>query len=67
MDTDRPVVFTVTQVTRNFGGLFDIKTKDPRGSEYNREEQGVMTLYTALEEISQDVNDGGYAVLFEVG
>lgn len=63
------VVFTISKVTSNFGGLFEIKTKNPNGREFNKvcpDEVGVMQLYTTLEEISKDLNDKGFAVLFEV-
>ena len=66
---ERPIVFTISQITRNFGGLFEIKTKNPNGKDFNKvcpDEVGITQLYTTLEEISEDLNDKGYAVLFEV-
>ena len=66
MNEERPIVFTIIKATSNFGGLFCIKTKDARyaGSDYI--DVGVSQLFETLEEISEDLNDKGYAVLFEV-
>ena len=67
---NKTITFTITKVTSNFGGLFEIKTKNPNGKKFNKvcpDEVGIMQLYTALEEISEDLNEEGYAVLFEIG
>ena len=62
----KTITFTVTRVTRNFGGLFNIKTKNSAGASYNAEDVGVMELFTTLEEITEALNEDGYAVLFEI-
>ena len=64
------ITFTVTKVTSNFGGLFNVKTKHLAGRAYNREganDIGVMELYTVLSEITEDLNADGYGVTFEMG
>ena len=63
---ERPIVFTVSQVTQNFGGLFQIKTKDRRVDNWHRIDIGVTELFTTMEEVSEEFNEKGYAVLFEV-
>ena len=63
---ERPIVFTVTMITRNFGGLFGIKTTDSRANNWHRIDIGVIELFTTMQEISEEFNDKGYAVLFEV-
>lgn len=65
--SDRPIVFTITETTRNFGGLYYIRTKDSRAGTHNDYiDVGFQQLFNILEEITQDLNDEGYAVLFEV-
>ena len=64
--SDKPIVYTITEITRNFGGLYDIRTKDTRCTPHNYSDVGVMQLFSILEIITQDLNDEGYAVLFEV-
>lgn len=64
---EKTIVFTVTRATRNFGGLFDIKTKTPQGTKYNYTDVGVQQLFDIMEIITEDLNDEGYAVLFEIG
>ena len=64
---ERPIVFTMTRITRNFGGLYHIRTKDSRARKHNDYmDVGVNQLFDILEEIAEDLNDEGYAVLFEV-
>lgn len=66
MDNDRPIVFTVTEITNNFGGLYRIYTKDSR-YEYNQSDISVLRLFETMVEIADDVNiSKGYIVLFEV-
>lgn len=64
---EKTITFTVSKVTNNFGGLFDIKTKNPGGKEFNHTDVGVRQLYEIMEIISEDLNDEGFAVLFEIG
>ena len=67
MHEERPIVFTVSRITRNFGGLYHIRTKDSRAGEHNDYmDVGVRQLFDILEEITEDLNDEGYSVLFEV-
>ena len=66
MNEERPIVFTISEITRNFGGLYIIKTKDRRANNYNRIDVGVMELFPTMCEISEEFNAEGYAVLFEV-
>lgn len=67
MNEERPIVFTVSRITRNFGGLYHIRTKDGRAGEHNDYmDVGVRQLFDILEEITEDLNDEGYAVIFEV-
>ena len=64
---ERPIVFTVSRITRNFGGLYHIRTKDSRADGYtDYMDIGVMELFDIMEEIAESFNDKGYAVLFEV-
>ena len=64
---EKTITFTITKVTSNFGGLFDIKTKNPQGKDHNYSDVGVRQLYEIMEIISEDLNEEGYAVLFEIG
>ena len=64
---EKTIVFTIKKITNNFGGLFEIKTKHPNGTRANRDEVGVMQLWYAMEDITEDLNDEGYAVLFKMG
>ena len=67
MSEDRPVVFTVTRITSNFGGLFSIKTKDSRVGGMCYTDVGVMQLFSTMQEICEDINNNDkLAVLFEV-
>jgi hypothetical protein len=63
---ERPIVYTITQITRNFGGLYTIKTYDKRCTPHNYTDVGVTQLFAILEIITQDLNDEGYSVVFEV-
>jgi hypothetical protein len=67
---EKTITFTINKVTNNFGGLFEIKTRNPNGTRLNRvcpDEVGVMQLWDAMDDITQDLNEEGYAVLFEMG
>lgn len=64
---DKTITFTVSKVTNNFGGLFDIKTKTPQGTKCNYTDVGVRQLFKIMEVITEDLNDEGYSVLFEIG
>ena len=65
MREERPIVFTITKITDNFGRLYRIYTKDSR-YKYNQLDISVLRLFETMIEIADDVNDKGYAVLFEV-
>lgn len=68
---ERPIVFTITEITNNFSGLYfgelyRIYTNDSR-YEYNQSDISVLRLFETMVEIADDVNNTkGYAVLFEV-
>ena len=66
MNEERPIVFTISQITQNFGGLFQIKTKDKRANNWHRIDISATELFAVMEEIAEEFNDNGYAVLFEV-
>ena len=66
MNEDRPIVFTVSKITDNFGGLYSIKTKDSRANNRNSIDVSVVQLFEVMCEFSEEFNDNGYAVLFEV-
>ena len=67
MNEERPIVFKVSRITFNFGGLYHIRTKDNRAGDHNDYmDVGVGQLFDTLEEITEDLNDEGYAVIFEV-
>lgn len=65
MNEERPIVFTITQITNNFGGLYRIYTKDSR-YKYNQSDISVLRLFETMTEIAEELNNNGYAVLFEV-
>lgn len=63
IDPERPILFTVTD---NFDGLFEVKTTDKRGADYNRRVAGVLDLHIFLKDITDELKDLGYKVIFEV-
>lgn len=66
MYEERPIIFTVSKITDNFGGLYWIKTKDARYKGDDYVDVGFKQLFEVMEIITEDLNDEGYAVLFEV-
>lgn len=66
IDPERPILYTVSKSTNNFGGLFEVKTKDKRGMDFNHIDVGVLELHTFLMELTEDLKDLGYKVIFEV-
>ena len=66
IDPERPILYTISKITNNFGGLFEVKTKDKRGMDFNHSDVGVLELHTFLMELTEDLNDLGYNVIFEV-
>lgn len=66
MNEERPIVFTISKITDNFGGLCLIKTKDSRADGCTYTDVGVVQLFEIMCVISEEFNDKGYAVLFEV-
>ena len=64
MNEERPIVFTITRADSH-SDVFKVKTKDPRGEYMN----GMMTAniwFSYLVKLSEELNNKGYAVLFEV-
>ena len=64
MNEDRPIVFTISKADDK-GNVFRVKTKDPRGEYMN----GLMTTniwFSYLVKLAEELNNKGYAVLFEV-
>ena len=64
MNEERPIVFTISKAG-DYENVFKVKTKDPRGSYMN----GIMTKniwFSYLVKLSEEFNNKGYAVLFEV-
>lgn len=64
---EKTITFTVSKVTNNFGGLFEIKTKNPDGVNHNYMDVGIRQLFKIMETITEDLNEEGYSVLFEIG
>ena len=63
------IVFTVTRTTRDFGGLFNVTTKNAKYKDRdfaNYTNVGVKELFDILQLISEQINNDGYAVLFEI-
>lgn len=61
MNEERPIVFTIT---RNDATHYRIYTKDSRTD--LQANVGIAGLFTMLTSISEDLNNKGYSVLFEV-
>lgn len=61
---ERPIVFTLSVSERTL--LHSIKTKDPRGSDENVDNLYGDEVYKTMRDISEVLNNKGYAVLFEV-
>ena len=61
---DRPIVFTLSVSERT--ALHSITTKDPRGSDENVDSIYADEVYKTMLDISEVLNNKGYAVLFEV-
>lgn len=60
---DRPIIFTISD--KNGKGVYRVRTNDPRGSYMN----GLTTrniLFNWLVRLTEEFNEQGYAVLFEV-
>ena len=68
MNEERPIVFTITEYMK-FGSsrlFYDVKTPDTRGADANLEELLPVQVFTAMRTIAEELNNKGYAVLFEV-
>lgn len=64
MREDRPIIFTVSVSERT--GLHKIVTKDPRGIDENVDSLFADEIFKTEKDISEVLNDRGYAVLFEI-
>lgn len=61
MNEERPIVFTISEINHGVSML----TKDPRGSDENSEvDYGI--IFEVMRDITETLNNKGYAVLFEV-
>ena len=60
------VIFTIRKITSNFGGLYSISTNDCKVGTYNMSDIDCLHLFETMDEITEDYNIKGYAVLFEV-
>ena len=61
------IVFTVTAVRRGEDGVTTLRvySKHPRGCEENVDSLAQPFLYSTMVDISEVLNDEGYAVIFE--
>ena len=64
MNEERPIVFTVSKSDMN--EMYRIYTHDGRGSDENVFNLYADELFKTMLDISEVLNDKGYAVLFEV-
>lgn len=61
---DSPVIFTITKEKDVF---YKVYTRDPRGAEYNLlSHVDRSATFGRMQKITRELNDKGYAVLFEV-
>lgn len=67
MATERPIVFTIQKQGRNDCEMYNIITKDQRGSYESEWSIYANELFKTMVDISEALNNKGYAVLFEVG
>lgn len=58
---DRPIVFTISDLKNK---NYMVTTKDPRGEQLNTNK--TQALFYKMCRISEELNNKGYAVLFEV-
>ena len=65
MDTDRPIVFTVSKFS---GEKFDclITTPDVRAIKDSQTQCYSSSIFAVMQVLSEKYNNKGYAVLFEV-
>jgi NAD+--asparagine ADP-ribosyltransferase len=61
MSEERPIVFTITDLGNK---NYKIITKDPRGEDYNK--VCTQALFYSIRTTTEELNNKGYAVLFEV-
>lgn len=66
MDNDRPIVFTLQEQGRYDCKMYNLITKDPRGSSESVWSVYADELFKTMADISEVLNNNGYAVLFEV-
>ena len=67
MREERPIVFTITEEKRTDSlTMLKVYTKHERGSQENVEHLYPSELFATMADISEVLNDEGYAVLFEV-
>lgn len=62
----KTVVFTIRKITDNFGGLYSISTDNCKAGPYSITDIDCLHLFETMDEITEDFNIKGYAVLFEV-
>lgn len=66
---ERPVVFTITERITRRGReairMYKIYTIDPRGSDENVDSIYADEIYKTMADISEVLNNKGFAVLFE--
>lgn len=65
---DRPIVFTISKTGGSNAGFifYQVTTKDPRGEAESIVDVYDVELFRIMVNISEVLNNKGYAVLFEV-
>ena len=66
MNEERPIVFTIQEQGRCDCKMYNFITKDPRGSYESVWSVYADELFKTMVDISEVLNNKGYAVLFEV-
>lgn len=69
MTEERPIIFTVTQQSNRYSGLYRISTKNAEFKDKdfaNYTDVTGIQLFDIMKLISEQINEYGYAVLFEI-
>lgn len=68
MREERPIIFTIDETHGTSSGfMYDIRTKDPRADGEECHNLYADEIYKNMADLSEVLNNKGYAVLFEVG
>ena len=63
---ERPIVFTIQKQCRDDCEMYNLITKDTRGRYESAWSIYANELFNIMVDISEELNNKGYAVLFEV-